>query len=235
MGIFTEAAIKLLEMPGQVLWGFKPNLMRSIGEQHGAAKALTWFVRNMPRYEKTVKDWGPIRTHLLVTEISVLNGCPYCTYGHAYALQLHYFKETGQLLPVDENEMVAWHTLSEAEAIGQFRSLIQSSKLIGEHQTLGRMLVLRQDNEQPASKEDDQILHLVKMFSFLNQCGISGKTRLDQAHDAINKDAALRKPFSLLQRRGTEIPSPPRALSVDPVSRCVHPGYIRRGACCVLS
>lgn len=87
-------------MLGQAQWGFKPNLMRSIGEQHGAAKELTWFVRNMPAYEKTVKEWGAIRTHLLVAEISVLNGCPYCAYGHAYALQLHYLKTLANCFPL---------------------------------------------------------------------------------------------------------------------------------------
>ena len=199
MNIFTETAIRLLELLGQALWGFKPNLMRAIGEQHGAVKALTWFVRNMPRYEKTVKDWGPIRTHLLVAEISVLNGCPYCIYGHAYALQLHYFKDTGQLLDVDENDIIAWQSLGEARAIDQFRLLINSLDLPDEQRTLDRMLFLRQGKEQPTSKKDHQILHLVNMFSFLNQCGISGNARPDQAHDPINKDAALRGEYRRLR------------------------------------
>ena len=95
----------LLEMIGKYLWGFKPNLMQHIVDQHGAIKSLSWFIQNMPAYEKTLKQWGAIRTHLLVSEISVLNGCPYCTYGHVYALQLHYFKATGRLLPVDEDEV----------------------------------------------------------------------------------------------------------------------------------
>jgi len=199
MKIFTEAAITLLELLGQTLWGFKPNLMRAIGEQHGAAKALTWFLLNMPRYERTVKDWGPVRTHLLVTEISVLNGCPYCTFGHAYALQLFYFKETGQVLPVDEQQIVAWHTLDEAAVIDQFKSLVQSTALTEHQHRLDRMLLLRQGAEQPASKEDRQILHLLTMFSFLNQCGISGKATPDQAHDPVNKDMALKAEYRRLR------------------------------------
>lgn len=199
MSVFTEAAIRLLELLGQTLWGFKPNLMRAIGEQHGAAKALTWFVRNMPRYEKTAKDWGPIRTHLLVAEISVLNGCPYCIYGHAYALQLHYFKDTGQLLNADEYDMIAWPSLGEVGAIDQFRLLINSLGLPDEQQTLDRMLLLRQSRDQPTSKKDHQILHLINMFSFLNQCGINGKARPDQAHDPINKDATLKDEYQRLR------------------------------------
>jgi hypothetical protein len=191
MKIFTQVAINLLEMIGKGLWGFKPNLMRHIVEQHGAVSALSWFVQNMPTYKKTLKEWGAIRTHLLTAVISVLNGCPYCTYGHAYALQLHYLKDKGHLMPVDEHEIVAWHTLSEAEAIDRFRSLIKSSGLLPELQVFERMLLLRQGIEQAIIREDHKILHLIEMFSFLNRCGITGKTSPDQAHDPINKDAAL--------------------------------------------
>ena len=199
MKIFTEAAIRLLELLGRALWGFKPNQMRAIGEQHGAAKALSWFLLNMPRYERTVKDWGPVRTHLMVTEISVLNGCPYCTYGHAYALQLLYLKQTGQLLPVDEQQIVAWHALDEAAAIDQFKSLVQSTELAEYQHRLDRMLLLRQGAELPASKEDHRILHLLSMFGFLNQCGINGKTTPDQAHDPVNKDTALKEKYRQLR------------------------------------
>ena len=66
---------------------------------------------------------------------------------------------------------------------------------------MNRMLMLRRGDEQPTSKEDHQILHLVTMFSFLNQCGIGGKTRRDQAHDPINKDAALRGEYLGGERR----------------------------------
>lgn len=199
MKIFSQVAISLLELVGRGLWGFKPNLMQHIVDQHGPGKALAWFVQNMPTYEKTLKEWGAIRTHLLATEISVLNGCPYCTYGHAYALQLHYLKEKGQVMSVDEQDMVAWHMLSEAEAIEQFRSLIQSSALLSEGQILERMLVLRQGSEQPMAGDDLKIMHLLKMFSFLNQCGIRGKTDPDQAHDPINKDDELRREYHRLR------------------------------------
>ena len=199
MKLFSAVAINLLEMIGQGLWGFKPNLMRDIVEQHGPVKSLAWFARNMPIYEKTLKQWGAIRTHLLTAEISVLNGCPYCTYGHVYALQLHYYKDQARLMPVDEGEIVAWHAVSEVDAMDRFRLLISSSGLLSELQIFERMLALRQGIEQPISEDDHKIMHLIEMFSFLNQCGINGKTSLDQAHDPINKDASLRSEYHRLR------------------------------------
>ena len=193
-------AQSILEMIGNGLWGFKPNLMQHIVNQHGAITSISWFAQYMPTYEKILKQWGAMRTHLLATGISVLNGCPYCTYGHAYALQLHYFKATGDLLPVDENEIVAWHTNSEGDVIERFRHLIHSSELTSELPLLEQMLLLRNRGEGTVSEEDGKILHLLEMFSFLNQCGINGKANSDQAHDPINKDKYLRNEYSRLRQ-----------------------------------
>ena len=208
MKMFAPVVKNLLEMIGQGLWGFKPKLMRDIVEQHGPLKSLAWFAQNMPIYEKTLKQWGAIRTHLLTTEISVLNGCPYCTYGHVYALQLHYFNARDRLMPVDEDEIVAWHAISEADVINRFRLLINSSGLLSELQIFERMLSLRQGIEQPISEDDHKIMHLIEMFGFLNRCGIAAKTTLDQAHDPINKDTSLRRKYNQLRNQ-----SPHRQLS----------------------
>lgn len=199
MTLSTRIGTDLLETIGSVLWGFKPNLMKHIVEQYGTWPSLTWFVRNMPTYEKTLKAWGPIRTHLLAVEISVLNSCPYCTYGHAYALQLHYLKARGKLMPVDENTIVSWHELPEADVVDRFQQLIDSADLLPERPVLEQMLLLRQGKTQPVSEEGHRIVHLLQMFAFLNQCGVRGQTLPDQAHDPINKDLALRQEYKRLR------------------------------------
>lgn len=203
MKISRWIAVNVLEQIGHGLWGFKPNLMRHIVEQHGAVNSIFWFVRNMPTYENTLKQWGPIRTHLLAAGISVLNGCPYCTYGHAYALQLHYFKKYGRLLPIDENEMVAWHRLAEADGVAHFRSLIQATDLAEEGPIFERMLVLRQGSEHAGSKDDRKVMHLISMFGYLNRCGINGGTKPDQAHDPISKERSLRDTYHHLRAEAT--------------------------------
>src|SRR5205823_10610419 len=85
------------------------NLMPAIVEQRGAGAALVWFVKNMPRYESTLKACGPIRTHAVCTAISVSNGCAYCVRGHALALQLHVLRARERLLSLDDDQIVALH------------------------------------------------------------------------------------------------------------------------------
>ena len=199
----NKIAQTILETIGNTLWGFKPNLMKHIVDQHGAGSSLAWFVRNMPKYENTLKEWGPIRTHLIATQISVLNGCPYCTYGHAYALQLHYFKHTKGLLPVDEHGMVNWHRMDESEIIKRFREVVESSDLKSDLPFFDRLLTLRHEQDKATSDDDKKIVHLIEMFQFLNQCGINGNTPSDQAHDPINKETELRQEYSRLRSQNT--------------------------------
>ncbi len=203
MNLPRATTARLLETLGLLLWGFRPNLMRHIVEQHGARQALLWFLRNMPPYERTLKAWGGVRTHLITAAISVLNGCPYCTYGHAYALELHYLRATGHLLPSDEQTIVAWHRLDESASTANLRELAQSVGLEQGCILLERLLELRQGTATPSTADDQRLMQLLTMFSFLNRCGIRGHTPPDQAHDPINKDVALRATYQRLRSAAT--------------------------------
>ncbi|HEV2218614.1 MAG TPA: hypothetical protein VGV88_13715 [Candidatus Dormibacteraeota bacterium] len=185
-------AVGVLEGVANSLWGFKPNLMRPIIEQKGAIAGLTWFVSNMPRYESTRKAFGPVRMHSICTLISVLNGCRYCTYGHAYALQLSYLRERDRLFPLDEHEIVSMSRLDEDQAIERYEAALQTAGLVDETAPLRRMLAIRA-GESPAKTDADgaRIKHLLSMFSVLNACGIASQASPDQAHDPLNKDRAL--------------------------------------------
>jgi hypothetical protein len=184
------------------LWGFVPNLIPMIVEQHGGLAALRWFVGNMPRYERVLRDFGPIRTHLLVSAISATNGCPYCFKGHWLAFELHYFKAHGKLFPLNED----FFTLGQRDP-EKFRSMLAASLvtsgLPAEVAHLNRLWALMEQGQDapPASADDRRILALIDVFRFLNACGIRGKTLADRAHDPIAKDAELEARFQVERRK----------------------------------
>ena len=195
----AHLATVALEAVGKRLWGFKPNLMRHIVEQRGAFYALIWFVTNMPKYEYILRVWGPIRTHLVSTTISTLNGCPYCTHGHAYAFQLHYLRQYGKLFALDEAAILQLHSLGEGEVLIQLEQALIEAGLAEEIPYLQRIIELRHDVALSNTREDGHLLHLMRMFAVLNECGINGQPEIDAAHDPINKDAALRKRYAALR------------------------------------
>ncbi len=184
-------AIKVLESLGTLLWGFKPNLMKDVVEMHGGVRSLVWFARNMPKYEKILKAWGAERTHLLIVAISGINGCPYCLYGHALSFQLHYYKNTGLLFPIDEFEMIEFTHKTEKEIILDLRIAYENTNLIQEKKDLERLICIKKNPNVVDTKDDDNIKYLIHMFEFLNMCGIQYQTPPDFAHDPINKNLKL--------------------------------------------
>ncbi len=195
-GKVNKVGTAALEQVGKRLWGFKPNLMEDIVDQHGSGTSLSWFARNMPRYERILKQWGPVRTHLVASITSAMTGCPYCTYGHAYAMELHYFSERSELMSADEREIEGWCGQEEATVVENFRRLLVDSDLESELPILERVVELRSGQESTGSDDDANIAHLLKMFEFLNSCGINAGTESDAAHDPINKNAELRTAYA---------------------------------------
>ena len=187
---------RLLEKLGQHPWGFKPRLMASFVAQYGPFPALAWFVRNMPEYERILKTQGPIRTHLVSTTASLINGCPYRTFGHAYALPLHYLKDTGKLFPLSDDEILALQLLPEEMILEKLELALDKAGLFEEIAIIkrtGDLITDEADISKSADqhKQDQYIRHLIRMFSKLNACGIRGNVEPDEAHDPINKDKQL--------------------------------------------
>jgi hypothetical protein len=194
-----QLAVRGLESLGKRLWGFPPRLMAHIVAELGPIGALTWFASNMPRYERTLRALGPIRTHLACTVISLYNGCRYCSFGHAYALELHYFKERGKLFPVDAREMSEWLGLEPGELRDRLVNALQRAELHVEVLWVDRTLALVSATQRPMDRDEARIAHLVRMFRLLNSVGIAGDVEPDEAHDPINKDHALKARLAALR------------------------------------
>lgn len=194
-----KLAVRVLEAIPKRLWGFPPRLMPVIVEQLGAARATAWFLTNMPRYEWTLRQLGGVRTHLLSTTISLINGCPYCTFGHAYALELIHLRERDALFPLDEHEITALHTLDRAELKERLLDAVRRGGLEAEVPWVERLFAMAADPGRPADRDGARLAHLVRMFGVLNSCGIAGAVKPDQAHDPANKDSALKSRYA--QRR----------------------------------
>ncbi len=197
MTTLTErAATGVLRVLTGRLWGFHPNLMPEIVQRLGAGGALAWFAKNMPRYEKTMKLLGPRRTHLLCLETSLLNGCGYCVFGHAYAFQLYYFKEREALFPLDEHQIVGLRRLPDVEVRAALESAFAQAGMPEETAALAKLWALRLDGAVADDDEGRRMLHLIEMFNVLNYCGVDSASSADEAHDPINKDEELRARYA---------------------------------------
>lgn len=185
-------AVRLLEGLGIRLWGFPPRLMSYLVAEMGPVRALVWFARNMPRYERTLRVLGSLRTHLACTVISLANGCRYCAFGHAYAVELVHLAEHDKLLPCDAETIAEWRELTPGALRDAVVDLLERADLHGEVLWVDRTLALVSGTQQPVDRDEARIAHLVRMFAVLNAVGKAADVAPDEAHDPRNKDLALK-------------------------------------------
>jgi hypothetical protein len=202
MAFLDRTATNILEGLGTRLWGFAPRLMATIVGELGPLPALAWFVRNMPRYERTLARFGGLRTHLVCSYISLLRGCPYCTMGHARAFELLFLKERGELFPLDEEAILALHRLDPGTIRERLGEALAKAGLGDELAVLDRAKAVMDGQVASPRGDDARLDHLTKMFAVLNTCGIKGAVQPDEAHDPINRDVALKARYAAL-RAGT--------------------------------
>jgi hypothetical protein len=197
-------ATAMLEGIGERRWGYPPRLMAPAVAQLGPIGALRWFAWNMPRYERTMRALGEVRTHLLCLAISLINDCEYCTHAYAYALELAYLHDNGQLFPLGAQAMGTLRGLPPAVIR---HSLVEATQRAGLHidaRWLDRTIEMAvTEDRRPTDPDDVRIAHLVRMFSRLNAIAIAGGITPDEAPTRLNKDNTLKSRYVTLRRGAT--------------------------------
>lgn len=192
-------ATGLLETMCRAMWGFTPKMIKHIVRRLGPLGAPAWFAANMPRYLWTMHVLGPLRTHLAALAISLYNGCTYCAYGHAYALELIYLRDHGRLFPVSARTLATWHDLTPRQLGVRLRSTLQEADLHVEALWVDRTLALADGATWPVDRDEVRLAHMVGMFGRINRIAVEAGVDPDEAQNPINKDAALKQRYLQLR------------------------------------
>jgi alkylhydroperoxidase family enzyme len=184
--------IGLLEAMCRTLWGFAPRMMPPVVRRMGAVGALCWFAANMPRYLLTMHVLGPVRTQLAAMAISLRNDCAYCALGHAYALQLIYFRDYGRPFPVDARTLSGWLDLPPHELGSRLRRTLQEAGLHAETLWVDRTLALAAGDQRPVEGHEVRIAHLVHMIGRMNGIAVEAGVEPVEARNPITENSALK-------------------------------------------
>ena len=184
---------RLLESLCRVMWGFAPRMIPHIVRALGPGHSVVWFAANMPRLLWTMHVLGPLRTHLAAVAISLHNGCTYCAYGHAFALELIYLRDRGRLFPVAARTIATWQDLPTRELEHRMRSVLQDAGLHAETLWVDRTLALAAGATRPVDADETRIAHLVRMLGRMNRIAVEAGVEPDEAQNPINKDRALKR------------------------------------------
>lgn len=183
--------VTVLQAACRLMWGFPPRMIPFIVERMGGLRSVLWFARNMPRYLTTLRVLGPVRTHLACVTISLRNGCSYCAYGHAYALELFHLRDRGRLFPVAATEIAGWTDLDARELRHRLCAVLAQAGLHVEALWVDRTLDLAA-GAGPVDAAEARVAHLVRMVSTMNGIATANGVPHDEAQSTINKDRALK-------------------------------------------
>jgi hypothetical protein len=181
------------------LWGFSPAVIAGVVQDKGPLRSLMLFIANMPRYLTTMRVLGPVRTHLACATISLNNGCAYCAFGQAYALELIYLRDTGRLFPLDVNTLSDWLDLEPRQLGAQLREVLREAGLHSELVWVDLTLAFAAGEQQPIDDDEVRLAHLVRMISEMNRIADAIGASPDGAQDAVNKDVRLKARHAALR------------------------------------
>ena len=187
-----RTVVGILEAMGRRMWGFPPQIMALVVAEMGATGAALWFARNMPRFLHTRRVLGPLRTHLACIAVSLHNSCTYCAYGHAYALELLYLRDRGRLFPLDAATLASWLDLEPRELADRLHKLLEDAGMHAEVLWVDRTIGLATGTYTPVDRDEARLRHLVGMVGTMNRVAVDRAAEPDEAHDPVNKDAAVK-------------------------------------------
>jgi alkylhydroperoxidase family enzyme len=190
---------RMLESLCRVMWGFAPRMIPHIVRNLGPGHSVIWFAANMPRLLWTMRVLGPLRTHLAAAAISLHNGCTYCAYGHAFALELIYLRDRGRLFPVAAHTLAGWQDLPPRELAQRLRGVLQEAGLHAETIWVDRTLALAAGTTRPVDADEARIAHLVRMLGRMNRIAVDAGIDPDEAQNPINKDRGLKRRYAELR------------------------------------
>ena len=192
------------------MWGFPPTIIPLVVEHMGPLRALLWYAANFPRYLISWNTLGSVRTHLACAVVSLRNGCEYCAHGHIYALELLHLR--GQKLlslpflqPWNATDLEDWIGLDDRALRQRLRATLVEAGLHAEALWTDRVLALADGSQQPVDAAESRIAHLVGMVTTMNRIAVAGGAAPDEAHDPVNKDAAVKARHAALRAAAASI------------------------------
>ncbi len=177
------------------VWGVRANVMDDVVARYGTVRSMWWFGRRMSTYDKIVAEWGPIRTHLLVTTLALITGCRYHTVSHGTAFQLRYFELADVPFPLSDDDLLALIGADADTIVAVLDHALTEAGLPDEVPWLARLLRMR-DGAKAADADDKRLRHLVTMFGRLTDIAIAADTAPDEAHDPVNRNRELRDRYA---------------------------------------
>ena len=115
---------------------------------------------------------GDYTAQTLIGVAALWNGCRYCVIGHVYSANLHYYKETGKVGPLDEESLIDLMYMTDEESYDALALVFSDPAQAATWRLLDRMYQLRFRELTPREGEDELLKATLAYWEWLNECTI---------------------------------------------------------------
>ncbi len=189
--------------------GYTTPFIVEIAESYGLRNAFKLLGAMTGSTNRLEAAWGKVDAQLVLGIAGTWNGCRFCGAGHIYAANLLFFREHGELMPLDEREIFELQRMGFDELVdhvtGQFASGSQAVRSLLPVVTR-TFEIERGDKGREGDDRDVAILSAIETWNQLNECSVEKVYDLEidlvPALATVFKDKKLIKRYQAARGRG---------------------------------
>lgn len=150
--------------------GYTLDLAVELVRQRGIRGFLRFGSATQAAWTGLVRTFGERDAHLLAGFASLWNGCGDCARGHLLAHNLLFFRETGELFPLDELEVPALLRERDLAIIGHLRERLGTAEHVRALRLIERQLLLKLSRAEPDGEEDRILCRSIAVHDGVSAC-----------------------------------------------------------------
>lgn len=161
--------LRTMTFMGSTTSGLAPAFLEEVLRQQGIFGFFRWSKIALQTFIRLSKHFGDRDVYFVAALASFWNGCTYCSYGEMFSFNLIWFKASGTLFPITEQDMFDLQSMPDDKGVQLLRERLSSPKYAPQLRILDELYAARQRADLPASDPYAQALHL---YDFVNECSI---------------------------------------------------------------
>ncbi len=172
LSLVERMVASALEMFSRRFVGFAPPFLREVVQTYGVRGALRRMAEMNEVVVQLEREFGMCDAHVLIGYASLWNGCLYCALGHLYISNLVYFRDTGKLYPLAENEVATWGGWSDTEILASTLARLEGDAFKDLRELLARQVDLKWGRTTAEGRTDELVELSIVAYDWFNRCTI---------------------------------------------------------------
>ncbi|MBZ0119833.1 MAG: hypothetical protein K8H88_22785 [Sandaracinaceae bacterium] len=199
LSLFERISVRVLDAAWGAYAGYSTIYLEELCRTYGLS-AMTKLLGEMGKATDVLaKQHGDVAAQTIVGMAGTWNGCRFCGAGHLLAANLLYYRETSELFPIDERDVLAMEMMT----FEQLRSWL-AERLDSQPRTrpvgrlVDRLLDLQMGDARVANDDDAMLKRALDLWTITNMCSTTVTFDLDV--DVVPALATVGKDKKLLKR-----------------------------------